>query len=26
MEEGPSGPHKKELMLDFCIGSLGEAC
>jgi len=26
MEEGPAGPHKKELMLDFCIGSLSEAC
>lgn len=25
MEEGPSGPHKKELMLEFCIGSLSEA-
>lgn len=26
MEEGPPGPHKKELMLEFCIGSLSEAC
>ena len=26
MEEGPAGPHKKELMLEFCIGSLSEAC
>lgn len=26
MEEGPAGPHKKELMLEFCIGSLTEAC
>jgi len=26
MEEGPPGPHKREIMLDFCINSLGEAC
>lgn len=26
MEEGPSGPHKKEHLLEFCIGSLSEAC
>lgn len=25
MEEGPDGPQKKELMLEFCIGSLSEA-